>query len=281
MMKKLRTLIVPRVSGISRALSRSPSTAKSIPWLLVGAVRTRTITRRNGKKLEVSLGPRKDQCVSVDLGSQQEIDVFGEVLIDRNYPLERLGFVPALIADCGANIGFFSSLARLRFPQTPIFAWEPDEKNFRRASEQPILRSESIKLHMAAVSDRNGFVDLAGSGHGCTVHRSDDAQVPCIDFAAWWREHSSPCSLLKMDIEGHETIVLPALRGSWRAPCAIFLETHAAGGKDDAIADQLTEEGFELELLRTHSLPEDDRVFKEYYAVLRQAEGAKKDARWQ
>lgn len=268
MMKKLRTLIVPRVSGISRALSRSPSAAKSIPWLLAGAVRTRTIARRNGKKLEVSLGPRKDQCVSVDLGSQPEIDVFGEVLIDRNYPLERLGFVPALIADCGANIGFFSSLARLRFPQIPIFAWEPDEKNFRRASEQPILRSESIELHMAAVSDRNGFVDLAGSGHGCTVHRSDDAQVPCIDFAAWWREHSVPGSLLKMDIEGHETSVLPALKGSWKAPCAVFLETHAASGKDEDVLAVLESDGFHIELLRQHSLPGDERVFKEYFAIL-------------
>jgi FkbM family methyltransferase len=268
MIKKLHSLIVPRVSGILRAVSRSPSAAKCFPWLLAGAVRTRTISRRNGKRLEVFLGPQRDQSVSIDLGSQQEIDVFGEVLIDRNYPLERLGFVPALIADCGANIGFFSSLARLRFPQTPISAWEPDEKNFRRASEQPILRSESVELCMAAVSDQNGFVDLTGSGHGCTVHRSDDAQVPCIDFAAWWREHSIPGSLLKMDIEGHETSVLPALKGSWKAPCAVFLETHAPRGEDGEMVKQLEADGFRVDLLRSHALPGDQRVFKEYMALL-------------
>ena len=268
MIKKLRSIIFPRVSGIFRALSRSPSPGKALPWLLAGAVRTRTLPRRAGQRMEIFLGTQWGESVLLDLGSQQEIDVFGEVLIDRNYPLERLNFLPEVIADCGANIGFFSALARLRFPETPIFAWEPDEKNFKRSSEQPILQSELVVLRMAAVSDRNGFVDLSGSGHGCTVHNSDDAQVPCMDFAAWWREHSIPGALLKMDIEGHEKAILPSLKGVWKAPCAVFLETHAAGGKDQDVLAVLESDGFRIDLLRQHSLPGDPRVFKEYFALL-------------
>ncbi len=231
-------------------------------------VNTRLIGGAKVGRLALSLDAEGKKIVSLNASSPQEMDVFREVVVGGNYPLEMLSFRPELIADCGANIGFFSAMARLHFPETPIFAWEPDEKNFRRASEQPILRSESVELRLAAVSDRNGFVDLAGSGHGCTVHRSDDAQVPCIDFAAWWREHSVPGSLLKMDIEGHETAVLPTLRGSWKPPCAVFLETHAPRGEDGELIGQLESDGFRVDLLRQHSLPGDTRVFKEYLALL-------------
>jgi hypothetical protein len=71
-----------------------------------------------------------------------------------------------------------------------------------------------------------------------------------------------------MDIEGHENAVLPTLRGSWQAPCAVFLETHAPRGADDDLIGQLHADGFRVELLRSHSLPRDERVFKEYLALL-------------
>jgi hypothetical protein len=54
----------------------------------------------------------------------------------------------------------------------------------------------------------------------------------------------------------------------WKAPCAVFLETHAAGGQDQDVLAVLESDGFRIDLLRQHSLPGDPRVFKEYFALL-------------
>jgi FkbM family methyltransferase len=198
------------------------------------------------------------------------MDVFDEVVVSRNYPLDKLPFTPVMVADCGANIGYFSCLARVAFPHAEIFAWEPDRRNFKRLREQPLLQGSKAALFEAAVSDNAGRIALVGSGHGCEVvdASASEPAAECIDFGAWWREHGRSHALLKMDIEGHETIVLPTLRGSWQAPCAVFLETHAARGADEELINQLEADGFRVELLRAHSLPRDERVFKEYFALL-------------
>jgi hypothetical protein len=70
--------------------------------------------------------------------------------------------------------------------------------------------------------------------------------------------------LMKMDIEGHERRVLHALQGHWVSPCVLLLETHQEGGNDAEIMDNLASAGFYIEHLRTHSLCNDMRVFKEY-----------------
>lgn len=268
MIRRLHSLVVPRCSGFARAVSRAPSVAKLWPWIVVGTVRTRTIRPGARGKIEVHLGRSPNESVLLNLQSQEEIDVFGEVLIDCNYPLEKVPFRPAMIVDCGANIGFFSALALVCFPRTRIIAWEPDTANFKRAREQRILCSDSVVLHAAAVSDREGFVCLEGSGHGCTVRKLSSGKVPCIDFPAWWLANAVPRTLVKMDIEGHEEIVLRAMKGLWMAPMALFLETHALAGDDGELLDLLRADHFDVELLRQHSLADDPRVFKEYFAVL-------------
>jgi FkbM family methyltransferase len=198
------------------------------------------------------------------------MDAFHEVVIGRNYPFEKLPFEPSLVADCGANIGLFACLARVSFSKATIHAWEAESYNFKRLCEQPALRSKSVDLHHIAVSDHEGYVEMCGGGTGGEIvgEAPESNGIKCIDFAKWWAENSVPRSLLKMDIEGHETHVLPALRGKWKAPCAIFLETHAPRGDDKHLIQSLSSEGFCVELLRTHSLPSDHRIFKEYLAVL-------------
>jgi FkbM family methyltransferase len=221
-------------------------------------------------RLELALAKGTRETVSLDCASDSEMVIFQEVVISGNYPLDKLPFTPVLVADCGANVGFFSCLARVAFRNAEIFVWEADAKNFDRLSAQAILRTGNTIATKAAVSDRAGRVSLTGVGHGCKVlgEAGESRGVECIDFGAWWREHGRSHALLKMDIEGHETAVLPTLRGSWKAPCAVFLETHAPLGEDNELISQLESDGFRVELLREHSLPRDARVFKEYFALL-------------
>lgn len=269
--RKFYTAVWLRLKTIATYLRRAPSFYLAYRWLQAGLVQTRICDGAAVGLLELPLGKKPSQRVSLDCSADLEMDVFGEVVVGRNYPFEKLPFMPVLVADCGANIGYFSCLARMAFPDAEIFGWEPDDRNFKRLGEQPLLRGSRTTLAKAAVSDKEGVVSLTGAGHGCEIigGAAQGQGVPCIDFGAWWRQHAVPRSLLKMDIEGHETTVLPTLEGCWIAPCAVFLETHAAGGRDEEIVEQLCEAGFEVELLRSHSLPRDERVFKEYCAILR------------
>ena len=173
--------------------------------------------------------------------------------------------------DLGANIGFFSAVAKQAFPGAAIRAWEPDPLNHRLAVQHPILSSGDVEIEQAAVSDRDGNARLTGSGHGCVISEAgtEGEVVACLDFPRWWRQHAGPETVCKIDVEGYEEKLLPAMQGLWIRPCVIFLETHAPGGRDEKLVTLLQEDGFKVELLRSHSLPRDERVFKEYCAVLR------------
>jgi len=267
---KFQSAVLARYRTIKQYLDRSPTCAVCVPWVFAGLVRARVLASSSVRVLEMPLDAKKKNVINLDTSSGSEMDIFREVVVCGNYPFDKLPFTPVLVADCGANVGYFSCLARVAFPEAPIYAWEPDARNFRRLSEQPILHTGKTTLANAAVSDHAGRVSLTGAGHGCEVKAESDGSeaVECIDFCAWWREHSRSYTLLKMDIEGHESTVLPTLRGSWQAPCAVFLETHAPRGADDDLIKQLQDDGFLLELLRSHSLPRDERVFKEYLALL-------------
>jgi len=251
-------------------LRRAPGCMMAGPWLAAALVRGRMRSGAACGMMHLPLDRNGSRMLSLDANSQAEIDVFDEVVVRGIYPFDKLPFTPQLIADCGANIGYFSCLARVRFPKAGIYAWEPDRKNFARLEEQPILQSGKTTLTNAAVSDYKGRVSLSGTGHGCEVKGKSTATeaVDCIDFGVWWREHVVAGAVLKMDIEGHETAVLPTLRGSWKSPCGVFLETHAPHGEDGELVKQLEADGFRVELLRSHSLPGDVRVFKEYMALL-------------
>lgn len=267
-MNKLHSMFLVRARKICKACGRAPSFAQVLPWLKAGLFLSRTLPGRGTLRIDIASG--KNKAVFLDASSREEMDVFAEVLVDQNYPLNRVPFHPSLVLDLGANIGFFGAAARSAFPDTPIRGWEPDSRNYCRAVAQPILADEKTEITQAAVSDRDGAVRITGSGHGCAItqQKEDGDEVPCVDFPGWWRAHGKPGAVFKIDIEGHEEKLLPAMQGLWLPPCALFLETHAERGSDDGIVALLRADGFHVELLRSHALPGDSRVFKEYFALL-------------
>jgi FkbM family methyltransferase len=267
--RKLHSAIWVRWQTIVEYVAAAPGARFCLPWLKLALVKTRFCSGARFGLLTIVLDKSGERLANLDAASPPEIDAFHEVVVARNYPLEKVPFKPSLVADCGANIGLFSGLARVAFPDAEIFAWEPDAHNFRRLNEQPVLQAKCIKFH-AAVSDHEGRVQVSGVGTGCKVEEAtqEDKGVNCIDFGKWWEEHAVPRSLLKIDIEGHETRLLPTLKGRWKAPCVVFLETHAAAGRDEDTIGNLREAGFQVEMLRSHSLPKDERIFKEYVALL-------------
>lgn len=268
--------------GILRRYSAAAPCISALPrWLYLGAVRSRLFGGEGRRGLTAHgqsndffapIGPGREEGVIVDLASFAELDVLQEVLVDRIYPLDRIGFVPAMILDCGANIGYFASLSRLCFPKAEIICWEPDAHNFSRLVTQPMLQCASVECHRAAVSDQDGETNLTGSGAGCKLGNDTKGGggkgIKTINLRRWISKHAKVPCLVKIDIEGHEAAIVDALAGAWMTPCVLFLETHAEMGRDERLVNQLRREGFELRLLRSHELRADQRVFKEYIGTL-------------
>jgi hypothetical protein len=122
LLNKIKSLFWVRLRTLAVYLSRAPGMTAIWPWLLAGLVQTRICDGKKIGEIRVPLGRGKDEVIRLDLRSPQQRDVFQEVLVERNYPLEKVPFVPELVVDCGANIGLFSALAAVRFPKAKIVA---------------------------------------------------------------------------------------------------------------------------------------------------------------
>lgn len=124
----------------------------------------------------------------------------------------------ALILDCGAYVGYSSFYLLSKFPSSRVLAVEPDRANFRVLRQNLSPFSSRTKLHYGGVWDRNlaplvrshAFRDgrewsrtfepatLATSGSllGITIRTLINVFSPL-----------QPIDLLKMDIEGAETLI--------------------------------------------------------------------------
>lgn len=64
------------------------------------------------------------------------------------------------VVDIGANVGYFSLLIRELFPSSNIIAVEPAEQTYQ-ALQMNFKNDKKIKLLKTAISNRNGFANLA------------------------------------------------------------------------------------------------------------------------
>jgi predicted RNA methylase len=73
----------------------------------------------------------KVKLLAPDTSSQ--FDVYLQLAIDDCYGLLNIysKVKPSVIADIGANSGFFSRLCSLYFPQARIYAYEPNPDSFK------------------------------------------------------------------------------------------------------------------------------------------------------
>lgn len=158
-----------------------------------------------------------------------DVAALGEVFYERQYEpptavaafLANLGRPPAIL-DLGANVGYFTVDASLRFPGSRIVAFEPDRANaalMRRTLEANGLDAELVE---AAASTSDGEVPFAQGGF--TLSRIDPVgePVPAVDVL----DRLPDFDLGKIDIEGGEWALLADGRFAENAPRALVLEFH-------------------------------------------------------
>ncbi len=182
--------------------------------------------------------------VSIYLSMRQgnEADyLMGGELVRGCYELPD--FEPKTIVDGGANIGIFALHASSYFPNAQLICYEPDIANFQQLqtnlalnhlqvdTHQLGLWSKHTTLYYHAHSSHTGFVDEHPPGVPITCI------LPKSDQDCWF----------KLDIEGAEYEVLPALFENAQYPRWISIEIHYFNTKGNSLLTLLREHGYIIE----------------------------------
>jgi FkbM family methyltransferase len=216
-----------------------------------------------------ALGGLKVALNPVDRGHTWTFDEF---FFDKNYDLGLIPFIPDQIFDCGGHIGMFSLLARSRYPLAQLMIFEPNPNNMEWIRRQVQLNALNIEAVQAAVSVREGealFQDrFSSTGHlfdEPTTSVSEGQEwksqklgtpmgryaVRVIDLAALLSQRRPERLLLKLDVEGEETHIIPTLFDVFPRETAVFFETHHGQVGWDWVSRQFREHGFVVERRRS------------------------------
>jgi FkbM family methyltransferase len=180
-----------------------------------------------------------------------DVAALGEVFYERQYepPTAVATFLaglerPPAILDLGANVGYFTVDASLRFPGSRIVAFEPDRANaelMRRTLKANGLEADLVE---AAASTADGEVPFAQGGFTLSRIEPGGEPVPAVDVVPRLPEFD----LAKVDIEGGEWALLADGRFAETAPRALVLEFHTHLAPPGADAEQtLAEAGYSIE----------------------------------
>jgi FkbM family methyltransferase len=138
-----------------------------------------------------------------------------------------------IFLDIGAHIGKYSILYSDYFKK--IYAFEPEPNNFECLKENiklNNLENKIIPLNLA-VADKNGFVDFFISSYSVThslVKKETDKKinVECISLVEFFYKYNinpSDVSLVKIDVEGAENLVIKGLEENFdKLRCKFIIE---------------------------------------------------------
>jgi FkbM family methyltransferase len=163
---------------------------------------------------------------------------------------------PFSFIDVGANIGIYSLIAA-RNPQCQqCYAFEPNKDVFEYLKANIALNSldSKIKANNVAISDKPGQrrfrVAPGHSGAGAISGCDGKLAVETTDRSAFndiAATNASP-QIVKIDVEGHEPIVIDQLMRSdlWQNVDTLFFESSEDRFEVNPIKNRLVEAGFRL-----------------------------------
>ena len=162
--------------------------------------------------LKVRVGPGVHR---ISISDFSEMLVLKEVLAQGEYDLAPGIPDPSTILDLGANIGIAALRFRSLFPDAFIVAVEPNPATVKKLRRN-VADDSRITVVQAAVVVSPGPVRLNVStdSWGASVSESDDGiEVSGVSVESLVRAQGwSRADLVKMDIEGQEHTVIPAIR---------------------------------------------------------------------
>jgi len=140
------------------------------------------------------------------------------------------GFEPRHVVDAGAYIGDTAAYFLSRFSTCSVAAIEADDESYELCHRNLTPYGSRARLVKAALWDSIGTVAFGGSQTGSRVgggarQVSTTTMTSLMSQLGW-----GFVDILKMDIEGAETVVLRSGDRSWlQAVGVLLLETHGPG----------------------------------------------------
>jgi FkbM family methyltransferase len=148
-----------------------------------------------------------------------------------------------VIYDCGANIGTSVLFFAQKYPNAIIKAFEPSPSVFE------ILKSNiqknkinNVELYQNAVWINNEELSFndEGSDNGSisAVARANTIKVQALDFLEIINKEEK-IDLIKIDIEGAESILLPRMKPAFSKIEKIFIEYHSFNNEEQKLGELL------------------------------------------
>lgn len=184
--------------------------------------------------------------VSVRDNGGSDAFIFSELFEHRYYDFD-LPFAPRTIMDLGSNIGFTAIFFSRKYPAADIACVEPVPDNAKLLRENIALNGVRARVFEAAVAIEDGrtSMELVGMDYGHKIAgiefglplNGTNIEVEAISMdtlmavLGWDR-----ISLLKVDIEGYEGILLKQQCEWLRLVDAMCIECHEGYGFSDLSA---------------------------------------------
>lgn len=199
------------------------------PWLTIRGIFKLLyfyfLSKTTVKKIIIDVFKFKMYVDLEDKGLSRQLVRFGMRELDHKFILERINFSNKWILDIGANIGYYVLLENQIYDSAKeILAVEPMAKNFELLRKNIELNKLGQKIYpvRSAISDENGSAHLftSTSRNLNTFHRSGTVakhldggseEVPVATIDCLLKDQNielSDIGLVRMDIEGHEVVVL-------------------------------------------------------------------------
>jgi FkbM family methyltransferase len=180
--------------------------------------------------------PRYTEDITNILGSDLKfvdsasfLFLYNEIFKKEIYKFKSDSEKPYII-DCGANIGISIIYFKKIYPNAEIIGFEPDSKVFEALK----FNLNSFGLNDVLVYNKGLWNETGslkfyaeGADGGRIALKSDNKNIKTIETIRLREFINKPVELLKIDIEGAETIVLEDIKDLLHYVKYIFIEYHS------------------------------------------------------
>lgn len=161
---------------------------------------------------------------------------------------------PNVILDFGANIGMSLYFFAENYPSARIEGYEADPNIYRylKQNVENNIKSSSVKIYNKAVWDENTVLEFYSEGaDGGRIKGENNSKgilVEAINVVDILEQHEI-IDFLKIDIEGAERKIIPAMKNQLGKVQRIFIEYHSEKNQPQCLSEIisiLTEVGFRV-----------------------------------
>jgi hypothetical protein len=186
--------------------------------------------------------PERIIAVRMRRGNEADYLVAGELVVG-GYPLPAGEYTaPTAIVDGGANIGVFTLQAAARFPDVPVSCYEPEKANLEQLRLNLATNGVEAEIVPKAMwSKTEELFFHPGLSYTGLVNKEPSpfpiaCELPRVPAGCW----------LKLDIEGAEYEVLPALLKGGAKPAIVSMEIHDFNQRGQGLLDLLRQFGYSI-----------------------------------